>query len=207
MIKTFPIFQSHLDLAHAYWSQLVQIGDTVIDATCGNGFDTLKLCLLSLSPDRGKVYALDNQLPAITSTRNTLATHLSSEILRRVEFHHCCHSHFPYSIPPQSIKLIVYNLGYLPGGNKLHTTLAETTRQSLSQAQDLLQPGGMISMTCYPGHAEGTKEQEAILDYLSNLSPQKWSCCHHRWCNRRQAPSLILIQKSLRFLSVLKTGS
>jgi hypothetical protein len=194
MRHSFPLFQSHLDLAHAYWSQIVQKGDLAIDATCGNGHDTLKLCQLVLSIDKGKVYAFDIQSQAIESTRHFLATHLATELKSRVDIRQCCHSAFPNNILPKSIKLIVYNLGYLPGGNKAQTTRTETTLASLHQAQELLQPGGVISITCYPGHIEGAKEQAAILDYASCLSPKEWSCCHHVWLNRQQAPSLLMIQ-------------
>jgi len=197
MRHSFPLFQSHLDLAHHYWQQNVQIGDRVIDATCGNGHDTLKLCQLTLSIDKGKVYAIDIQSQAIESTRIFLGTHLSLDLMKRVELQQYCHSSFPDAILPGSIKLIVYNLGYLPGGNKAHTTQLETTLKSLNQAQKLLTQGGIISVTCYPGHPEGAKEQEALVAYASHLSPREWSCCQHVWLNRSQAPSLLLIQKSM----------
>jgi Putative rRNA methylase len=195
MRHSFPLFQSHLDLAHQYWSQIARLGDRVIDATCGNGLDTLKLCQLTLSFDKGKVYALDIQSKAIESTRHFLDIHLAKELMGRVEIRQCCHSLFPAEIPPRSIKLIVYNLGYLPGGDKEKTTVDMTTLTSLGQAQALLQPGGVISLTCYPGHREGAKEQEAIVAFVADLSPKDWSCCHHVWLNRHQSPSLLLIQK------------
>ncbi len=195
MRPSFPLFQSHLDLAHSYWSKIVLIGDTVIDATCGNGHDTLKLCQLALSSDKGKVYSIDIQGEAIKSADLFLATHLSSDLRKRVVLEQRCHSTFPECIHPQEVRLIVYNLGYLPGGDKSKTTETLTTLQSLRKAEELLQPGGVISLTCYPGHSEGAKEQEAILDYVSQLSPKEWSCCQHQWLNRQQSPRLLLIQK------------
>lgn len=196
MRHSFPLFQSHLDLAHSYWSQIVQIGDIVIDATCGNGHDTLKLCQLTLSIDKGKVYAFDIQEQAIISACHYLESHLTIELNQRIILQQRCHSTFPNELSPQSVKLIVYNLGYLPGGNKAKTTQVQTTLQSIHQAQELIQPGGAISLTCYPGHPEGAKEQEEILAYASQLSPKEWSCCHHVWLNRQQAPSLLLMQKA-----------
>ena len=195
MRNSFPLFQSHLDLAHFYWSQLIQIGDSVIDATCGNGYDTLKLCQLVLSMNKGKVYAFDIQLDAIDSANHYLNAHLSPELRMRVDLQQRCHSSFPDFIKTESIKLIVYNLGYLPGGNKNTTTQSNTTLQSLVMAKELLQPGGIMSVTCYPGHPEGAQEQEVLLNYASHLSPKDWSCCHHVWLNRKEAPSLLLIQK------------
>lgn len=195
MRTSFPLFHSHLDLAHRYWSLLLQPGDVVIDATCGNGHDTLKLCQLTLSSDQGKVYAFDNQRQAIESARHYLESHLPPEILARVEFQNRCHSTFSPFIVPESIKLVVYNLGYLPGGDKTLTTCTDTTLESLRQAQKLLQGGGVLSVTCYPGHEEGAIEQQAILDYASRLSPKEWNCCHHQWINRERSPALLLIQR------------
>lgn len=196
MRSSFPLFQSHLDLAHHYWTQIVQIGDTVIDATCGNGHDTLKLCQLSLSPNKGKVYALDIQEQAIKSAYQFIHTNLDIHLTEHIIFQQRCHSIFPKELALGTVKLIVYNLGYLPGGNKAKTTQVNTTLHSLRQAQDFLQPGGVISITCYSGHSEGAKEQEKILAYASQLSPKEWSCCQHNWFNRQHAPSLILIQKA-----------
>lgn len=199
MKNSFSLFQSHLDLAHFYWSQLIQIGDKVIDATCGNGYDTLKLSELALSFDQGEIYAFDIQKDAIVSAQHYLAQNLSSELNKRVHFQQRCHSTFPEALNPASIKLIVYNLGYLPGGHKQQTTQTKTTLQSLQHAQTLLQVGGMISITCYPGHPAGAEEQTCLLDYTCNLSPKEWSCCHHVWLNRKQAPSLLLMQKANKY--------
>lgn len=198
MRQSFSLFQSHLDLSHRYWQQLVQPGDIVIDATCGNGHDTLKLAQLALQENLGSVYALDIQEKALTSTQERLAQHLSESIFKRIHFVLGCHSRFPSEILPSSVKLVVYNLGYLPSGDKQLTTQTSTTLKSICYAQDLLMPGGAISLTCYPGHSEGSLEQEAILKYASGLPPQKWSCCHHQWINRSQAPSLLIIQKSFQ---------
>lgn len=198
MKKTFSLFQSHLDLAHQYWTQLIQIGDTVIDATCGNGHDTLKLCQLALSEDKGKIYAIDAQSIAIESAKMLLEHHLSADLQKRVEFHLGCHSTFPSPIESEAVKLIVYNLGYLPGGNKAKTTTCSTTLQSVQHACTVLKAGGAISVTCYPGHPEGAREQEAILKFASGLAPTEWSCCHHTWNNRHLAPSLLLLQKCVK---------
>jgi predicted methyltransferase len=199
MRPLFPLFQSHLDLAHQYWNNFLKKGDIVIDATCGNGHDTLKLSQLVLSDNVsfGKVYAFDIQLEAIQLTQKYLSLHLSEEKYQRVIFEHRCHGTFPTAILPESVALIVYNLGYLPGGDKSYTTQYETTQRSIKQAQQLLRPGGALSITCYPGHAEGAKEEEAIRAYTSTLLAKEWSCCYHQWLNRRKAPGFLFMQKAL----------
>ena len=74
----FSLFSSHVELAHHYWERLLQIGDTVIDATCGNGRDTLELAKLVLAKDAGKVIAYDIQKAALEKSRIFLAALFSS---------------------------------------------------------------------------------------------------------------------------------
>lgn len=172
-------------MAHGYWKAIVQPSDTVIDATCGNGHDTLFLSQLA---SEGRVIAIDIQATAIENTRKLLAG-------RHVELIHGSHATFPDDIALGSVRLIVHNLGYLPGGDKQITTRVETTLASVTAAQRLLMPQGVLSITCYPGHPQGLVEEEALIAWAAGLNAKEWSCCHHRWLNRRSAPSLLLIQK------------
>ncbi|MGA8165254.1 MAG: hypothetical protein WB791_09565 [Waddliaceae bacterium] len=55
-------FCSHLRLAHFYWKQLIREGGRVIDATCGNGNDTLVLSQCVLQESKGWVWAFDQAL-------------------------------------------------------------------------------------------------------------------------------------------------
>lgn len=193
----FPLFKSHLDLAHQYWQRLVKRGDTVIDATCGNGHDTLFLAQLCLNENEGGLYAIDISPKAIALTKKNLEQHLSKSILERVILIEGCHSSFPTSLNPTSVKLITYNLGYLPGGgDKTQTTKVGTTLESLRQALQLLEPGGALSITCYPGHAEGEIEENHVIKFAASLDSAVWNCVHHVRLNRNKAPSLLLIQKS-----------
>lgn len=171
-------------------------GNCVIDATCGNGRDLLTLAKMVLDGNvEGSLIAIDSQQQALDKAKELLETQISSEWLSCISFYHQCHSSFPNHIGKESVSLVVYNLGYLPGGNKNLTTVSETTIQSLKAALPLIMPGGAISVTCYPGHEAGKLEEEQVLEFAAALDPQQWSCCHHRWTNRRNAPSLLLIQR------------
>lgn len=183
--RQFPLFTSHLDLAHQKWAQIAQKGFWAIDATCGNGHDTAYLAGLFSG-----VVALDIQQVAIDHTKSRC------EGLNSVHFFLQSHETFPQMAHDNPIMLIVYNLGYLPGGKKSETTLTSTTMQSVASGLKLLQPGGLMSITCYPGHGEGAKEEIALLQYAKNLDPRLWSVCHHRFVNRLKSPSLLLLQKS-----------
>jgi len=193
----FPLFQSHLDLAHRYWQEIIRPGDHVVDATCGNGHDTLALAKMAITPEKGRVTAIDIQPNAIEATKKLVQTQLSYEITSRIDFVTGCHSFLENQFPRQSIKLIVYNLGYLPGTDKSLTTNVHTTWQSIQEALELIAYGGAISVTCYPGHPEGKLEEDYLIQQVALLDPKEWSCCHHRWLNRRSSPSLLLLQRKV----------
>lgn len=184
----------HLSFAHQLWEKHIFPGDLVIDATCGNGHDTLILAKLALTNSFGSVITIDIQPEAISKAQEHLKSNLSAEMFSLIDFHLGCHSQFPKILLEKSVRLVVYNLGYLPGGNKALTTCTETTLESIRQAQHLLMPKGIICITCYPGHPEGKKEREVLLHYVEKLNYQDWSCSHHHWVNTVSAPSVILIQ-------------
>ncbi|MFZ0566112.1 MAG: class I SAM-dependent methyltransferase [Chlamydiales bacterium] len=185
----------HIDLARLYWQKWVSPGDKVIDATVGNGHDTLFLA--KLLKGKGKLIGYDIQPQAIAQTKKRLES-LSENERSIVSLHLMSHSQFSES----GVKLIVYNLGYLPGGDKSITTLAETSLDSLKAALPILAPSGKISMTCYPGHPEGKREEAALFDYLKTLSSHEWDVGYHQWLNRSLFPSLFLIQR--RTSSIMK---
>lgn len=194
MRTEFPLFHSHLDLAHRYWSGLVQPGDVVVDATCGNGYDSLVLAQLALTEHSGQLHLIDIQAEALDATRARLNA-LPAIRLQRVLFHLQSHENFPAAITPHSVRLVVFNLGYLPGGDKGITTRVSTTLKSIQNALSLLQMGGCLCITAYPGHAEGAREETALMPLANSLPTQEWNVCHHRWLNRQDAPSLLLIQR------------
>jgi hypothetical protein len=142
------------------------------------------------------VIAIDIQQEAIGRTRKLLEESLPADILPRVHLYNQSHGDFPQMATQKPVKLIVYNLGYLPRGDKGLTTMTQTTLESVEKALSLLHPGGALSITCYPGHVEGAAEEKALLAMAATLSPAIWNVCYHSFPNRVQAPTLILIQKN-----------
>ncbi|MDR3623761.1 MAG: class I SAM-dependent methyltransferase [Chlamydiales bacterium] len=184
---------SHLSFAHSYWTSHLYIGASVIDATCGNGHDALFIAKKILNNTQGSLYIFDIQESAINQAKTHLSSHLDKESYKRVHFYKQCHSNFPNELQEKSIDLIVYNLGYLPGGNKSITTTKETTLISLERSLKLIKPLGLISITCYPGHLEGEKEEELLLTWAKSLDPLNWSASFHKRINYSKAPSVLFL--------------
>ncbi|EKE08506.1 MAG: hypothetical protein ACD_17C00133G0004 [uncultured bacterium] len=175
---------NHLELTKQYWKTLLHPSDLAIDATCGNGHDTLFLSELS------SVISLDIQEAAIRNTEALLASKGKKATLYRLN-----HADIDSLSLPHSPRLIVYNLGYLPGGDKSLTTLLGTTLISVEKAKTMLAEDGALSITCYPGHKEGAIEEKALCNWAEKLSYKEWRVCHHRWINRTNAPSILWIEK------------
>ena len=100
-----------------------------------------------------------------------------------------------------SASLIVFNLGWLPGSDKTVMTTAETTARALRAAERAVRAGGCVSVTLYPGHDEGRREEESVLAHATALPQGEWSVHYIQWLNQRskrsgiRAPSLVLLQR------------
>jgi hypothetical protein len=184
----------HLALAHTYWKGHLRPGDLAIDATCGNGHDTRLLAQLLLEHPDSQIIAFDVQKSALDQTSYLIKATIPESHFARVRLYQMCHADIDHILLPVPPRLIVYNLGYLPGGDKTLTTQTATTLRSLQKAASLLAPGGAISVTCYPGHPEGEKEERAILNWAQELPMTTWQVCHHRWINRPASPSLLWLR-------------
>lgn len=80
-------------VAHGVWRRVVKPGDTVVDATCGNGHDTLVLTNMVCIPEAlGSVYALDVQEDALANTSYLLDHKLDELQRKQVHLLQLCHS-------------------------------------------------------------------------------------------------------------------
>ena len=170
--------------------QVVQPGDTVIDATLGNGHDT---CMLAeLVGETGRVIGFDVQPSTVESTRRALQ---EQGLLDRCQLHCTGHQHMADHVA-SPVRAVVFNLGWLPGGDKSITTHWDTTRTALDAALSLLMPMGVCTVCAYPGHAAGDEERAALMDWLSALRPQEYNVLHHRFLNAGPgAPECFIIQR------------
>ncbi|MBR0386636.1 MAG: rRNA methyltransferase [Clostridia bacterium] len=165
-------------------------GDRAIDATMGNGHDTALLC--SLVGPEGRVYAFDVQPAALEATRRRLAEEGSAG---QAELFLLGHEHM-WEAVGEPVKAIVFNLGWLPGGDHRITTLTETTLPAIQQALALLMPMGVLVICVYPGHPEGEREQEMLTRLLSSLSPREYNVLMQQFLNAGAgAPLCFAVQK------------
>lgn len=155
---------------HDYLADIIQPGDNVIDATTGNGHDTVFLA--ERVGETGKVYGFDIQRQAIDATTQRLR---ESNLIRRVVLinagHETLQQHLPVDLTSK-VKAIVFNLGYLPGGDKSLITRGATTIEALENAKPLLAGGGVISILAYTGHPGGRGEAEAVKNWAKQQDSQ-----------------------------------
>ncbi|MBF5058672.1 class I SAM-dependent methyltransferase [Candidatus Neptunochlamydia vexilliferae] len=178
------LHQDRFSFQGQIWKQHLKPGDRAIDATCGNGHDTLFLSGMGLS----HLYVFDIQKKALEETKKRVGE-------ENISYHLECHSTFPGV--EENIELIVYNLGYLPGGDKSITTRVNTTLKSVSKGLTLLSRGGLMTLTLYPGHTEGKREKEALLEFAKTFPKESFEVSHKTWGEKMTAPSMLLIQKAL----------
>ncbi|MBP3040101.1 methyltransferase domain-containing protein [Bacillaceae bacterium Marseille-Q3522] len=183
-----------LPFARVLLEKAVTPGDMVVDATVGNGHDTLFLA--KLVGKNGQVFGFDIQEEAIKNSQNKLRHH---GVDGRVRFSSLGHEHIIDVLPPQThgkITAAVFNLGYLPGGNKAIVTRPQTTIQAIEQLISLMAPEGIIVVVIYHGHAEGAKERDALLTYVKQLDQKKAHVLQYQFINQiNQPPFIIAIEK------------
>ncbi len=181
------------NIAQAWLSAYIQTGDTVIDATLGNGFDAL---FLAQSIGRtGTIYGFDVQQEAINSTTQRL----QDEPCQQVFFLHS-HEHMMTHIPQEEhghIQAIMFNLGWLPNSDKSIITHADTTILALKQSLQLLAPNGRMTIILYPGHHGGDSEAVQVTAWLQtkHLHDTSFKLEQVRVPQRPKAPILLQIQK------------
>jgi predicted methyltransferase len=172
----------------------VQSGGTVVDATAGNGHDTVFLA--DLVGEGGQVYAFDIQETALRTTRDRLEKEGFQD---RTTLIHDSHSHMATHVPivvHGQVQAVLFNLGYLPRGDKSLTTQPETTLAGLEVGLDLLAPGGIISLVLYVGHPGGQDEAEAVIRWSQALDPRQYHTFRYELINHpTHPPFLILIEK------------
>lgn len=182
---------SAVHLAQLLISESVREGGTAVDATAGNGKDTLFLARLAGS--EGTVYAFDIQEEALQTTRSLLE---KAGLAGRVTFIHAGHEEMERWVPGP-VDAVIFNLGYLPGGDHALVTRSDTTARALRSALDLLRPGGRVGLVIYTGHPGGREECHRVEGLASSLDGNLYRVIRIHFLNRAaDAPVVIVIEKA-----------
>ncbi|NLN06493.1 MAG: methyltransferase domain-containing protein [Firmicutes bacterium] len=185
MVKKALLFARELVAA------AVEKGATVVDATCGNGHDTVFLA--ELVGAAGRVYAFDIQEKAIAATKERLGQH---GLLDRVTLLHASHDDRA-KWPPAPVSAVMFNLGYLPGGDHSLVTTAKSSVAALQIATDRLKPGGIITLVVYTGHPGGREEYSEVRRFLTGLPQAEYTVLEYRLINQVNNPPLLLAVQRL----------
>jgi hypothetical protein len=197
--------RDHLMLAHTLLAQVLQPGDTALDATCGNGLDARFVAGLVLRPGMGRLVCMDVQGKALVKTKEILnadmldkygASETDYILQQQVQLVLQNHRDFPDDIAEGTVAAIVYNLGYLPGGDKALKTNHEDTIESLAKATRLVKVKGIISILAYRGHDGGPEETAAVEAFVSSLPSFQWSVYRHCPLNRPVSPILFSVYRN-----------
>lgn len=183
---------SALSFTHSLIKEVVQVGDTVVDATVGNGHDTLLLA--ECVGETGHVIGFDIQKIAIETTQDKLN---EAKLAHRVSLYHKGHEEINTVLSSSTdLSVVVYNLGYLPKGDKNIITTPKTTLKSIEQALNHLKSKGMVLLMIYYGHEGGETEKDAVLDYVKQLPQNEFSVLQYQFINQTNSPPfLIAIEK------------
>lgn len=161
----------------------------IADMTLGNGYDTYNI--LNNLKGIGYLYSFDIQKLAIDK---------SEEILKEVTYDNYkliedSHVNFDKYID-ENIDLAIFNLGYLPGGDKNITTNAEEVLKCIEKLLDKLNKNGIVLLTLYPGHKNGADEKEYLENYFKKLNQKSFNVLKYDFINQKNNPPyVIMIEK------------
>lgn len=172
-----------LKISHQFLEQHLKSGNLCIDATVGRGKDTSFLC--SLVGESGKVVGFDIQQEALDSATLWLQEHhQSAELILD------SHSNMEHYFQPESVDGIVFNFGWLPGGNHKIFTTPKTSIPAIESGLRLLKKGGVMSLCLYYGRDCGYEEKNTLLDFFSTIDSSRYTVLVVSFTNRPNDPPI-----------------
>ena len=185
---------SLITLAHEFIRRKIKIGAITIDATLGNGHDTL---FLAQSVGHfGLVYGFDIQQQALDNTHQRLQEANSLDQVRLILDSHAKLLQYIDRNHHAQISAAMFNLGYLPGSDKTIQTHSASTLEGLNAALQLLASHGIVTILVYPGHQDGEKELHAVEQWCLQLDKGSYQITLHlSKVASNLAPQLFIIEK------------
>lgn len=196
--EPFTALPTAVQWSHVILGPRLRPGDSVVDATAGNGHDTVFLAQHVLPG--GRVFAFDVQAAAIGQTQLKIRNPESG--IRdpgHVVLFQAGHERMEELLPPElrgTLRAVMFNLGYLPGGDKTLITGVETTLSALQQALDWLAADGVLTVVVYPGHEGGRAEAEAVGQWVAALPSDQFEVQRLGYVNfRPTTPFCLAVRK------------
>lgn len=166
-------------------------GELAVDATTGNGHDTVFLA--QTVGAEGHVYGFDVQETAIVRTRHRLSEAAVASRATLIQAgHETMDRHLPAEAQGQ-VGAIMFNLGYLPGSDKTRITRAATTVKALDRAAPYLKSDGVITVVQYIGHEGGREEAQAVDAWAEALDQTQYQALRYRFVNQQNDPPRLLV--------------
>lgn len=194
--------------SHALLAPRLRAGDAVVDATAGNGHDTVFLSERVLPG--GRVFAFDVQAEALERTQWQISSRESwIADPRSITLVHAGHEHLENHLPMElkgGIRAFMFNLGWLPGSDKSCITRTETTLAALRAAIDWLSEGGLITIVCYPGHEGGDAEALAVEQWAAQLPGDSFEAQKIAFLNLEGAPPRCVVVRRRPRLRIRTSG-
>lgn len=176
---------------HHFIREQVQPGDICIDATMGNGNDTVLLS--ELAGETGKVFAFDIQEMALVHTQEKLCRKGCVSNYRLLLQSHECMGQYASE---ESVSCIVFNFGYLPGGDHKKATRVDSSIRAIEEGLKLLKKKGLMTLCIYSGGDSGFEERDEILGFIHRLDSRKYLVIQSEYINRPNHPPIpVLIVK------------
>lgn len=172
------------DYVHQFVTSHIQNGSICVDATAGNGNDTVFLC--EHAGMDGKVFAFDIQEAAIENTKKRV----KESGYQNAEIIFDSHVNMKKYLEEKSVDCILFNFGYLPGGNHAIATKASTSIEAIKEGLDCLKKDGIMGLCIYSGKDSGFEEKEAILNYLKQIDSKKYLVLVTEYYNRVNHPPI-----------------
>ncbi|AUS96239.1 SAM-dependent methyltransferase [Clostridium thermosuccinogenes] len=190
-MRNKDVIKNSLGQSHEIIEKVVKPGDVVIDATAGNGYDTVFLA--KLVGETGRVYSFDIQEQAILNTRKKLEDlGLAGRVVQIKDGHQNMDLYVK-----EKVKAVMFNLGYLPGGDHSIGTKADTTIAAIKKALQLIQVNGIVTVVVYYGGDSGFDEKEAVMEFIKGIEFRQFNVMKTEFVNQPNCPPILVCMEKL----------
>lgn len=178
------IYNNTKTLVESFMKNKIPNSKICVDMTFGNGNDSYTM--LSIN-ENIEVYGFDIQQSCINNARK----------IDNLQVINDSHLHFDNYINDK-IDFAVFNLGYLPGGDKNITTDYDTVIKTLKKLLKVMNIEGQIVITFYPGHKPGHEESINIIKFLQKLNQKEFNVIRYDFINQINNPPFVCLIERIK---------